>query len=443
MRGDWPHETVVNEINRVMGTQQRDTRMPHERLHMCTTLYAVVLRELELPDVDQPRWIKFLENFLKAVTERYSSHRPVAASRELLGFTRHNYDEIQRILSEENHGLTADTVMAGYRSKTVRLYLAGRELEPPVKSRATQSKQRDVLANAMATSVHDLLGDHWDEARSIVTKLGFHPFGHDGDDATASPSLSPSRTEVATAGRRNPPTNFNNTEQRHTPPPGNIPRTGYHRTFDRHVAEQYKCIVLSGLPGIGKSWLADALTMEHAPEGETVPIIEYVQGAPTPESVKAALDDCGVKADPENVWMQHRRYLSQLLRDKKAPAFIILDNLDDLRGVGQLLPPRSQSIVVITCRVASHLDQRHAVIPVNWMTDTEATELVKIYLPTLSGEDASLFGTSLYGYPILIRHACTLFACQPMAINEFCKVVQEDIANLADSTETALRTRAF
>lgn|GEM_PF-2951318 len=174
MRVEWPHKTVVDEIDRVMGITQGKSPMPYKRLHLCTTLYDFVLRELELPEVDPPRQVEFLEGFLKAVTERYSSDPSIAASRELLGFTRHNDDEIQRILSEEDHSLNAHDVKLGYRSKLVRLYLAGRELKPPVKSRTTKKGQREVLAEAVTASIYDLFDRHWNEARDIVIRLCSH-----------------------------------------------------------------------------------------------------------------------------------------------------------------------------------------------------------------------------------------------------------------------------
>jgi len=70
VRVEWPHKTVVDEIDRVMGITQGKSPMPYKRLHLCTTLYDFVLRELELPEVDPPRQVEFLEGFLKAVTER-------------------------------------------------------------------------------------------------------------------------------------------------------------------------------------------------------------------------------------------------------------------------------------------------------------------------------------------------------------------------------------
>lgn len=218
--------------------------------------------------------------------------------------------------------------------------------------------------------------------------------------------------------------------QAETVPPGYVRRSSYHEQFKKTLAADTKCIVLAGLPGIGKTSLAEALLAEH---GSAAPVIRLRQGRINPQDMELALASIGATAPPKDVWQRPERFLVSLLCQDAAPDFVIFDNAQDFREIDALLPRSVRSTIIVTCNTIGHTLRDHTVIRVGPMVDDEAILLTKVLWPGLRNADAAVLAKALDGYPILIRLACALLVHQPGSVPEFCESIQIEAAALAQT----------
>lgn len=214
-----------------------------------------------------------------------------------------------------------------------------------------------------------------------------------------------------------------------------IRRDAYHDQFSQILASGIRLIVLAGLPGVGKSYLADALTRECSTADVEVPIIKMTQGELAPDTVHEALTLARIEADQIDVWEHPERYLVELLCTDKAPQFVIFE-CNDINEIAPRLPARTRSTIVVTCRRMRQIPQRHAVIEVGYMERPETVALIQGSVPGINDREAELLADALYDYPLLVRCSCGLLRRQRWDIARFCQEIKSDAALLADEADT-------
>jgi hypothetical protein len=222
-------------------------------------------------------------------------------------------------------------------------------------------------------------------------------------------------------------------DNRSTPTHSYIRRNSYHEQFVKLLASGARCVVLVGLPGIGKTWLAKAFMEAHLQDAKQIPLLRLRKGRLDPQDLHRAITGIGVSVKPQEIQEQPEMWLAELLCGKAAPDFVVFDNVDDFREIDSLLPHQIKSRLIVTCRAINQTTRDQSVIRVDRMIKDEAVQLVNDRLPTLAPNDAEMVARSLGGYPILIHLACDLLASWPNSVRQFCDSMKTEAAELAQT----------
>lgn len=215
-----------------------------------------------------------------------------------------------------------------------------------------------------------------------------------------------------------------------------IRREAYHQRINEALDAGHGVIELVGLPGMGKTRLAEALVRER--QG-TKPVlkIRFNNDVMRIEDLYSALDKWEVPAPVEAVAAHPTAFLANLLCGEHAPHFVILDNLDDASAAWKVLPDEHKTTVIITARAESRpVTRNHSVIGIMQMQEPEAIALARCYLPELADGDLRLFARNFHGYPLLIVHAATLLAYQCRSVTQFCDDIRARARLLSDDAHT-------
>ncbi len=154
-----------------------------------------------------------------------------------------------------------------------------------------------------------------------------------------------------------------------------IDRPDYRARFDSLVAASKKLIVFVGLPGMGKTWLARAVTRDE--DGSEAPRIRIVDGQISTPDLKHALRRCGVEVS--NIVGHEREHLVTLVCGSHAPKFVVLDGFESTDELSSLMPGDTDSVVVATCRrKAESSVATDAVIPVREMSFDESFAIANL-----------------------------------------------------------------
>ncbi len=198
-------------------------------------------------------------------------------------------------------------------------------------------------------------------------------------------------------------------------------RDEYERHFKQLVNDGAKLIALVGQPGMGKTWLADSLMRQYQPTGSNAAWITMEpDGSPSLGDLYPALKACGLPisslATGDPLFHLHR-----LIRDEEhAPRFVVLDNVEDTAVLNSLLPPETQSIVVVTTRLKTRPPDQCLILDIGPMIDNEARGLVRRLLPDLHGDEVDRLIRVMHGFPLVIVFACRLIARKRLSVPEFC-----------------------
>ena len=197
--------------------------------------------------------------------------------------------------------------------------------------------------------------------------------------------------------------------------------------FRQLVAEGSKLIVLHGLPGMGKTWLAQTFASQMHPQHVEAPLIRVVDGQIEIQDMQAALVTSGVKLQ-QSIADDPREYLAMLLYGDQAPLFTILDGLESADELNTLLPPgNARHVVLATCRDRGKAPPEHGrFLKVSEMEPEEATQMIRKRLPSLGEAEANQLAHSLHCYPLVIRYACALIDHQPISVAQFCHDIEID-----------------
>jgi len=201
--------------------------------------------------------------------------------------------------------------------------------------------------------------------------------------------------------------------------------------FHELVDKGAKRIALVGQPGMGKTWLARAVT-------EGAPLVRVTSGTINTLDLASAYEMCGLDSR-ELGGLNPNVALVRLIAGKQAPRFVVLDNLESTDELRQLLPTNeTTSIVVATCRIkGAVLPSTCQLVQVRRMRNSEAIRMVERRIPQLTEEGADDLALRFAGgYPLVIAYVCDLFIQQDLSIQEFCHSLSSDAEAVAQGVHT-------
>lgn len=215
-----------------------------------------------------------------------------------------------------------------------------------------------------------------------------------------------------------------------------VRREMYHQQLEAALSSAFQVIELVGLPGMGKTSLAVAVTRQYLPKDQTL-LIRFESDELPFGSLWSALNSLNIAVSEEDLRRNPEAYFAEILCGPRAPKIVILDGLTSADPVYDHLPDEIKPTVIITAHVPS--DRPHdsrAVIMVGQMDDVESTTLIKNLVSDISDGDCEILVKTLCGYPILISRACTLLTKWDAPVRGFSESVKRDAASLASSVKT-------
>jgi hypothetical protein len=229
-----------------------------------------------------------------------------------------------------------------------------------------------------------------------------------------------------------------------SPPPANPQQPTLRPTYEHRpeVEQKFwslvdagaKVIVLHGLPGMGKTWLAEQLTLDQA-TGRPAPIIDASKSKPETLSIALTRALSAVDLDPPPS-SDAVAQLARLASSEQAPPFIVLDNLGSANKLKTLLPRHVKSVIVVTSRRAEDPPTTYEHIYVDRMGRTEAVKMAKTQLSGVSEEDIDYLASTFNDYPLVIGHVCAHFPNQQAPLRRLCDELKRDARRLAERVET-------
>lgn len=188
-----------------------------------------------------------------------------------------------------------------------------------------------------------------------------------------------------------------------------IPRRALENNFRAAVAGGAKLIAFLGLPGMGKTSLADMLTVADRPQ--QCAWIVAKNGEPNSLDVAALLTRFAIDLSAFPNFGPAQQLVAALASDK-APPMIVLDNLESLDEVKRLLPSdTTNSTIVVTARrrgTAKFPSIR--IIEVGPLSEDEAVLAIRRRVPALDDLAAKEVAEWLGYYPLVISFVCVLMA---------------------------------
>jgi len=228
-------------------------------------------------------------------------------------------------------------------------------------------------------------------------------------------------------------------ESEHKPlHPTYIQRRELEIQFKAYVAEvsQFdmgvKVIILVGLAGMGKTWLAEELTRdpETGKPAEFKDVDKYRRLSHyLPEVFSTSAPQLPTS---EDISVE----IATLARSEDAPRFIVLDNLESADELKDLLPRHTRSIIVATCRRKGESPATYRYVDVDRMERDESVEMISRELPRLSDKDKKDLAEAFSDYPLVISRACALFPNQAAPMVRFCDQLKADARKLASQVKT-------
>lgn len=191
-----------------------------------------------------------------------------------------------------------------------------------------------------------------------------------------------------------------------------------------------KLIALIGQPGMGKTWLAEAV----APGA---PRIRFHSGEMKRQDFIAAFESREVSADILSN-ADPAVLLALLLNGNDAPPFVILDDLDCTDQIAPFLPAEpTKSVLVVTCRTKGNAFMDiGSVVRVGTMERKEAIRQVRGLLPNSDESDADLIANTFHDYPLVIAYACRAYKEQTSPLHVFCQELNAEAASEASDMYT-------
>jgi tetratricopeptide (TPR) repeat protein len=214
-----------------------------------------------------------------------------------------------------------------------------------------------------------------------------------------------------------------------------IHRPQLHEAYSDLAHSDAKVIVLYGFPGMGKTWLVRSIV--KLADGSAAPVIRVHEGRPYLPDVQQAIAAYPIDTS-RLIAAEPEAYLTLLLSDESGPDRVVLDGLETADELTDFLPASpTSSVVVATCRAKGNFPPDDCqFIRVDKMSSDESIEMVRRFLPQLSGEDAAYLAKTVNGYPIVLRYACALLANSSSIVRDFCQELLTDAQSIAGRTPT-------
>lgn len=198
-----------------------------------------------------------------------------------------------------------------------------------------------------------------------------------------------------------------------------IPRKDLEEQFRATLnMDDGKIIAFIGLPGTGKSWIADEVTRNDRPK--RCSWIGIDDRLPRESDVTAMLANNPVDLSslpPHNGASQQ---LASALASENGPPMVVLDNLDTLDELEVLLPkdiPKSR-VVVTARRLGTYDRSKVHIIDVGQLTEDQASQMVLQRLPSVSPSQVAEIATRLGHHPLVIDFVSLLMADFDLTLND-------------------------
>jgi hypothetical protein len=186
--------------------------------------------------------------------------------------------------------------------------------------------------------------------------------------------------------------------------------------FQELVNNGTKLIALVGPPGMGKTWLAEAVTRAED-NSKLTPLIR-ADDQFFANDVDGAFKVLGIRP-PKGSPKDKLDYL--LMSPDYAPATVVLDNLESSDELNSLIPHTFRPRIVATCRLMGGNPPATAkFLEVESMKRSESIYLVINRLTTLSEKDAAELASRLGDWPLLLDYICKFALTQHLPILTLC-----------------------
>ncbi|MFJ3896848.1 AAA family ATPase [Streptomyces sp. NPDC090083] len=201
-------------------------------------------------------------------------------------------------------------------------------------------------------------------------------------------------------------------------PPVFVDRPEIRAQFAEAVRQRKRIIVLYGEGGTGKTWAAQEFTRE---------LDSVVVRANRPElmhdDMAQALEDRGISCAGDDGSV--RRSFRKMLSSDQAPAFVVLDDVQDERELRFYLPNDLLSRVVVTARTKIFSTPSHAFfVKVDSLSEEQAMCFLDSYLPNASRSEKLLLYRTLGGRVLAMRQACAYLTRYDVRIVDFVAALQ-------------------
>lgn len=210
-----------------------------------------------------------------------------------------------------------------------------------------------------------------------------------------------------------------------------IKRQRYHEEFELAVSEGHRLIALVGLPGTGKSRLAEELVA--AASYEFCIYLRTNDRSSLLAQLASELSDRDTATFFSMETEQLERAFAAHLSSDDAPDALILDDVEDSSLIARLVPPRAmlRTLVVVTSREDVLPAGYGKAITVTAMEEREAKELAQSLLPDASRQELHELVEVLGMLPLAIDHVCVgLLKDGVVDIEDACESLESDAARV-------------
>ena len=226
---------------------------------------------------------------------------------------------------------------------------------------------------------------------------------------------------------------------RNHPDPANdyVERPELRTQFGAAVQADNGFILLYGEGGTGKTRAAIGLTRDL-----DCVVVRASQSELLHDDMAQALEDRGLSGSGDDGSV--RRSFRRLLKGDRAPAYVVIDDIQSEQELRLYIPPEVRSMVIITSRLKMLPELPNvAFVKIGSLSEDQSLQLLGRFLPTASPTDMKCLHEVLGGRALAIKQAGAYLAeYKTVTVAEFVAAVQRCPTNLLneipDQTEVRL-----